>query len=55
MKAIILILTLTSAYWIKIGFKDKQYPIIPAADPIEINHKIDEVYAGRTESAPTSK
>ena len=55
MKEIILILTLTSAYWIKIGFKDKQYPIIPAADPIEINHKVDEVYAGRTESAPTSK
>jgi len=54
MKALILIMTLTSAYWIKIGFKEKNYPIAPQDLPTEIVIKSNDVYAGRTESA-TSK
>jgi len=48
-------MTLTSAYWIKIGFKEKNYPIAPVDLPTEIVIKSNDVYAGRTESAPTSK
>jgi flagellum-specific peptidoglycan hydrolase FlgJ len=55
MKTLILIMTLTSAYWIKIGFKEKNYPIAPVDLPTEIVIKSNDVYAGRTESAPTSK
>jgi flagellum-specific peptidoglycan hydrolase FlgJ len=56
MKTIIIILSIVSAYWYNIGFKEKNYPIVPVQIQLDtIKYKPVEVYAGRRDTAPKTK